>query len=115
MIVGTKDIDLEELRRSAKDATSLINYAESLVPRVLRHHVAIVNNQKYLVALYLRNMNSIPYKRRINLCEELLAEVSVTGVINTIIDFNDILTSINIDELIDYLEVSEDVGQNEPS
>lgn len=110
MIVGCKDIDLEELRKSAKDATSLIHYAENLVPRILRHHVAIVNNQKYLVALYLRNIKSIPYKRRIDLCEELLTEVSVTGVINTIIDFNDILMSINIDELIDYLEVEENVG-----
>lgn len=105
MIVGTKDIDLETLRLAARNINSLRDYAEGLVPRCIKHISEIVNNQKYLVALHLREIRSIPYKRRIELCDMLLKDVSITGVINTIVDFNDILMNIDMDMLIDYLEV----------
>lgn len=103
MLVGCKDIDFEELKSAALNKQSLEHYAVSLVPRCLRHINAIVDNQKYLVALYLRDMKSIPYVTRKLRCEELLKGTSVTGVINTITDFDDILMKVDMDTLVEYL------------
>ena len=75
----------------------------SLVPRCIRHIQAIVDNQKYLAALYLRNIQSIPYNTRKQRCEELLSGISVTGVINTVTDFEDILLQVDMDLLITFL------------
>ena len=103
IVVGTKDIDFEELKNAVSDRSTLEHYAVSLVPRCLRHVQAIVDNQKYLVALYLRDMQSIPYKLRKLRCEELLSGISVTGVINTVVDFEDILMQVDMDMLVTYL------------
>ena len=103
IIVGNKEINLEELKTVAYDKVKLENYATELVPRCIRHINAIVDNQKYLVALYLRNMQSIPYSVRKLRCEDLLSGISITGVINTVIDFEDMLLQVDMDLLVTFL------------
>lgn len=104
MIVGSKDIDQHELLSNCKDITLLRDYCVRLVPRVLRHNMAIMNNQKYLVALYVRNFHSIPYATRKDLCEQLLEGVSVTGLVSEIYDYEDLIMSVDIEKIIRYVK-----------
>lgn len=103
MIVGTKYIDQTELRKHCKNSQMLKDYCMLLVPRIVRHQRAIVDNQKYLVALYVRDFKSIPYKDRKALCESLLEDVSITGVANTIYDFDDVLSMIDVERLSEFV------------
>lgn len=104
MIVGTKYIDQTELKSHCKNLEMLKEYCSLLVPRVIRHNLAIVNNQKYLVALYVRDFKSIPYQDRKALCEGLLKDVSITGLANEIYDFEDLIDEVNIEKLSKYLK-----------
>ena len=81
----------------------LKDYCELLVPRVIRHQRAILDNQKYLVALYVRDFKSLPYTERKELYEGLLKDVSVTGIANTVYDFEDLLSNSNIEKLARYV------------
>lgn len=103
MLVGTKIIPLHELRDAATSVTALLVFSEQLVPKPLRHISAIVDNQRYLVAVTLRNIKAIPYKRRIELCEGLIRGVSVTGVVNIVHDFEDILSEVDTELLYKYI------------
>ena len=103
MLVGTKEINLEELKHKAVNYGTLDTYCMDLVPKYIQHVQAIVDNQKYLVALYLRRINSISFNRRVELCEHLLKDVRVTGVTSTVLDFNDIMAETDIEKLLRYI------------
>lgn len=103
MIVGTKYIDQAELLKHCMNLQMLKDYCELLVPRVVRHQRAILDNQKYLVALYVRDFKSLTYTDRKELCEGLLKDVSVTGIANTIYDFEDLISNSNIEKLARYI------------
>lgn len=104
MIVGTKTINMEELSKHTKSHEALEDYALRLVPKYLRHHEAITMNQKYLVALHLRKIESIPYKKRKELCETLLSGIHITGVPTQLYDMSDIVCLIDMDKLMRFLE-----------
>lgn len=108
MIVGCKHVDPGEILAHCKSVQTLKDYCAVLVPRILRHNVSIVNNQKYFVALYVRDFKSIPYKERKELCEGLLRDVSITGLANSIYDFEDIISEVDIEKLAKYVAERKD-------
>lgn len=99
MIVGTKHL-VDGLRENLNDLES---YAISLVPPALRHVQSIVDNQKYLIALEVRNMLSIPFKRRQMLYEQLLQGVRVTGSATEMYDLEDLLDVVDLQKLKEML------------
>jgi hypothetical protein len=103
MIVGTKAIPLDKLRSECRSIDSLRAFSLSLVPRYIQHVTEIVDNQKYLVAMEVRAMVTIPYKRRKELCEGLLEGVVLKGTINTIVDVEDLMASINMSQVFKVL------------
>ena len=104
MIVGCKDIPLNDLRRACSSHESLLSFALGLVPTPLRHLPQITDNQKYLVALYVRSLQSIDWQKKKYLCENLLMGVSVKGVSDVIYDYTDILAAIDPGAFKRYLE-----------
>lgn len=108
MIVGTKDINLSELAECIQKGGALDSYSLSLVPKYLQHIPEIVMNQKYLVALNIRRIESIPYTIRSLRCEELLKGVYITGITDRLIDMDDIMCSVNADNLIRFIKENED-------
>lgn len=103
MIVGTKYIDRGDLFRHCKTVQMLKDYCEMLVPRVIRHDKRIVDNQRYLVAMYVRDFKSLPYTSRKELYEGLLDGVSITGLANCLYDFDDLIAEVDIEKLALYV------------
>lgn len=97
MIVGEKYLDLDALKKACVDSTTLINYTLSLIPTPVRHIRAIVDNQRYYVALHVRNFKHIPWYPRMELCNALLSGVRVQGVANELYDYKDLLAAINVE------------------
>ena len=103
MIVGTKTIDKEKLVLACHSDKDLEEYAISLVPRAFRHIPEIVSNQKYLVALEVRLLEKLRYDKRVSLCNKLLENVNINGVINNVSDIEDLLSNIDMDRVMKVL------------
>jgi hypothetical protein len=63
----------------------------------------IVDNQRYLVAIEVRKINTLSFKYKKELYEKLLEGVTVRGTINTLIDIEDILSSVNVNKIFKLL------------
>lgn len=94
MLVGTKYIDEFKLSKSVYDITTLNDFVLSLIPTPLVGIPEILMNQKYVVAITLRKCEAIEFNKRHALCTQLLEGVSITGVMNEIYDWMDIITTI---------------------
>lgn len=103
MIVGTRDIDRASLMRACSSIQAVEEFAINLVPLYLRHIDAIVNNQKYIVAIVLRDLKGVPYMTKKNLAENLLEGVVVKGTLSTVIDAEDLLTNIDMNKIFKEL------------
>lgn len=99
MIIGSKEIDYVKIKNLCAKPEELLQYCDSLVPAELRHQHAIVMNQRYYVALSIRQIKTLPYIVKKSASEYLLKEVSVTGVINVVYDYNDLLQHCDIVKL----------------
>lgn len=93
MIVGTTNLNYDELKTYVNKPQELPAYCENLVPLWARHIEPIVLNQRYYVAINIRNMLSIPYKQRMEMLEPLLKGLTVKGVISS---FTSIAEIINV-------------------
>lgn len=96
MLIGNKSIDTRALKRACSSPQALLEFTERLVPEQCRHVRAIVDNQKYYVSTLVRAFKSIPYVRKVQLCNHLLRGVTVCGVCNELFDYGDLLASIDI-------------------
>lgn len=104
MIVGNKDINLKELKKVYNNESLLNQFCMRQVPRYLWHNTAIVNNQKYLIALYLRKLESIPFKDREYWSNYLIDGITITGVPTRMVDFKDLLMYVDMDKLLQYIK-----------
>lgn len=110
MLVGTTKLDYDKIKRYCNSHMELIQYAEELVPDWLRHVTPIVHNQRYYVAISIRNLKSIPFKTRMAMVEALLDGVQLKGVMSCFITLDELMNQCNIEALVELLEaeVSED-------
>lgn len=99
MIVGSKNINKSELAKCVSSVSKLIDYSDSLVPKYLRYRKEILFNQRYVVALAIREMQSIPYNDRVMLLDRFLRDTYITGVVDRIYDIEDLFDYINKEEV----------------
>lgn len=102
MVVGSR-VDVNVLRHKLRSVDDLKRYAEILVPRSFRHITKIIDNQKYLVAIELRNMKSIDFKKRHALADELIKDITISGTMNEIVYAEDLLQFADFNKIVRYL------------
>lgn len=99
MIVGSKNINKSELAKCVSSDSKLIDYSDSLVPEYLRYRKEILFNQRYVVALAIREMQSIPYNDRVMLLDRFLRDTYITGVVDRIYDIEDLFDYVDKEEV----------------
>lgn len=99
MIVGSKNINKSELAKCVSSVSKLIGYSDSLVPEYLRYRKEILFNQRYVVALAIREMQSIPYNDRVMLLDRFLRDTYITGVVDRIYDIEDLFDYVDKEEV----------------
>lgn len=99
MIVGSKNINKSELAKCVSSVSKLIDYSDSLVPEYLRYRKEILFNQRYVVALTIREMQSIPYNDRVMLLDRFLRDTYITGVVDRIYDIEDLFDCVDKEEV----------------
>lgn len=95
MLIYTKNLDWERLKRNANNPDKVTRMVIDSIPSWASHIKNIQNNQRYYAAVYLRNVLAIPFKTRMALVNTLTEGIAVTG-----------LTAyfVSIEELIDYCD-----------
>lgn len=99
MIVGSKNINNSELTKYVSSVSKLIEYSDSLVPEYLRYRKEILFNQRYIVALAVREMQSISYNDRVALLDNFLRDTYITGVVDRIYDIEDLFDYVDKEEV----------------
>lgn len=99
MIVGSKNINKSELAKCVSSVSKLIEYSDSLVPEYLRYRKEILFNQRYIVALAVREMQSISYNDRVALLDNFLRDTYITGVVDRIYDIEDLFDYVDKEEV----------------
>lgn len=99
MIVGSKNINKSELAKCVSSVSKLIDYSDSIVPEYLRYRKEILFNQRYVVALAIREMQSIPYNDRVMLLDRFLRDTYITGVVDRIYDIEDLFDYVDKEEI----------------
>lgn len=99
MIVGFKNINKSELTKYVSSVSKLIEYSDSLVPEYLRYRKEILFNQRYIVALAVREMQSISYNDRVALLDNFLRDTYITGVVDRIYDIEDLFDYVDKEEV----------------
>lgn len=107
MIIGTKSVDDSSILLHMNGLEAMRKFSDSLVPRCLRHIEAIVYNQRYFIALRIRKLKGVAYDTRKFYSEGLVQDIYVTGTLNSIVDFQDILVRIDISKLTEMLDKEE--------
>lgn len=104
MLVGTIDIDMNELAKKCKSVNQLKAYSDELVPVYFRHVKEIVDNQRYLTAVCVRNILQDDYNKWKPLCTGLLEGVRITGSVTDLYSCDDLLRSCNVPLIKKFLE-----------
>lgn len=102
--MGTLQLDYKRLKTFANNPDALISYVEDLVPIWARHIPGIVENQRYYVAVHLRNVLSLPYKTRMSMVEALTRDISLSGVMSGFTGITDIVDSCDKEMLARMIE-----------
>jgi hypothetical protein len=95
MIIGSRNVGA-----LLHHIVNLSAYAESLVPPLFRKYEAIVNNQKYYIALKLRAESKLRYETRVDYTDKLLANVYLTGCITEFIEIEEIFDYVDFNKLM---------------
>lgn len=103
MLIGTKDLNFEYIKQHQSEPDSIVNYALSLVPKWAVHIRGIVANQRYYVAVKVRNMLTIPYKTREAITNRLIEDISLYGMINDFVSLDELLSECNTEKLVEAL------------
>lgn len=104
MIVGTTSLDYKELKMFVDKPEELVCYVDNLVPMWAKHIKGIVYNQRYYVAVHLRNVLTIPYKSRMAMVDALIKDVTLTGIMSDFTSIIDIVESCNKESLLHMIE-----------
>lgn len=106
MLVGCRSIPSEQIQE-ALTVSQLKRLAVNSVPLLFRHIPAIVNNQKYLLALEVRKMYKGDYNKWHPLCTGLLEGVTVTGSVHDIYTCYDLLQECDMSIIEKFIEKEE--------
>lgn len=104
MIIGKKEIDYKALRTYQNRISELVDYVDKMIPNWAYHIKGIHENQRYYVAIHLRNVLTIPYKVRKEMLDTLIRGINISGKCDCFIDVHDIVLKCNTDVLRDCLK-----------
>ena len=102
MIVGKRDVDINELLKHSNSTDEFLEYADSLVPLAFRKVTGIIGNQRYLCCLVFRNSERVSWDRKKQMLPILFSKSKICGYIDCVIEAGDLLDMANLDRVLEY-------------
>lgn len=103
MLIGDNTIHFETLKSFTHNKKALVDYVEGLVPKWAKHIPGIVDNQRYYIALHLRNVKTIDYTTKMEMVEALVDGIHVRGSAKGFVTIHDVIERTNKQALIEVL------------
>lgn len=104
MLIGSDNIDYNKITSMINDIPGIIAYVESMIPAYARHLPYIVMNQRYYVAIHIRDMLHIPYKVRMEAASALISGITIFGVITSFTPIKTLFECVDANVLIKMLQ-----------
>jgi hypothetical protein len=104
MLVGTTKLNYKEIKSFAGHPQDIVAYCESIIPIWALHIPNIIMNQRYYVAIHIRDMLSLPFKVRKELVDVLVKDITIVGVMSSFTSITDLVASCNKDLLLQAVE-----------
>ena len=104
MLVGMTNIDTSKLPDACKSVEKIIAFSDSLVPPYFSHRKEIIDNQRYITAVAVRNLYANDYNKWKPLCTGLLEGVRVTGSVNDLYSCDELLRACDTKAILTFLE-----------
>lgn len=104
MLLGSKRINEEALRKASHSIEGLRAFSDGLVPKPFDKVQEIIMNQRYYTGLFYRSLKGVRlYKGKGELIEDFLTDVRICGKVNTIADIEDLLLEVDVNLLLTAL------------
>lgn len=104
MIVGNLNLDYTEIKKFVNHPQDIVAYCDNTIPVWCKHITPIVMNQRYYMAIHIRDMLTLPFKVRSALVETLIKDVTITGVMSHFISIYDVLEACDKEKFTRVLE-----------
>ena len=104
MLVGQSNVSIAELEKNARDLDAFKKYCDSLVPEDFRHVSSIVNNQRYICAMMLRNSSHVTWKQKKDIVDEIMRGIRIVGYTDQVIDLSVLLNRVDVKRLEMYFQ-----------
>lgn len=102
MVVGS-EIDTRKLIRASSSLEELKKYSDGLVPKCLRHIKELIYNQRYYVAIELRNVKSLDFYKRNEMANKLIEDIYISGTFNEVVFISEVLAYADMDKVFKYI------------
>lgn len=104
MVVGTLYLDYDVIKTFTSHPEDIVAYCDSTVPIWANHLDTIVKNQRYYMAIHIRNLLTLPFNDRQRMVEHLIKGITVSGVMTVFISITDIIEACDKKLLLRVLE-----------
>lgn len=104
MVVGTTFIDYNKINTFVGHPNQFRDWVDSLVPCWAQHIPGIIDNQRYYIAIHLRQVISIPYVQRMHLIEPLITNIQIKGSVDDFVAITDIINMCDTKLLVEALK-----------
>jgi len=111
MLIGNTIIDYEVLKSFVGKPDELVTYVTNSVPSWARHIECLVNNQRFYVAIHLRNVLTLPYHARMELVNALVEGIHIQGIISSFTSITDLVNACDKQAL--HAMLKERLAENE--
>lgn len=103
MLIGTAEVDFETISSLRNNVNEIVSFVENSVPKWARNIPHIKDNQRYYVAIHVRNLLSMPYKERKSITDALINGIRISGVISAFTPIVDILNVCDKKALLEMI------------
>lgn len=104
MVIGTNSLNFDVIKTFVNHPEDIVAYCDNTVPLWAQHVDAIIKNQRYFMAINIRNMLTIPFRDRQRLIDYLTKGVTIKGVVTEFVCITDVVEACNKKQLLRVLE-----------
>lgn len=102
MLVGKSYVELHDLVRHTKDVDMFKEYCDSLVPSEFKHVQAIIDNQRYLCCLVLRQAKTVDWDKKSQIIESVMRDIKIIGFTDTVVEVSTLFGLADKERILQY-------------
>lgn len=104
MIIGTANVNLNDLAEHTTTPEEFEDYCVSLVPKEFQHVKAICDNQKYYCCLLVWGIKALSWEKRKLIKGEVTKKLRVVGFTDSLIEAATLLGLVNMKRVEKFKE-----------